>query len=104
MAKGDLELLGAHLTVKYVNNGPYFFSPGAQTNRYTPATGTAGYLNSNQSLDHGLPGYLDGYVYQGVSRPSFAPFDRLSENILPYGDGTPNRAGFVFGFSGAFGR
>ena len=97
--KGDLEL-----TVKYLNNGPQFYSPGAQTNRTTPASGTPGYLTSNLNLDDGLNGYLDHFVFQGVGRPAFAPYDRLTENVLPYGDATPNREALFLGFSGKVGK
>jgi hypothetical protein len=92
------------LTVKYLSNGPNFFSPGAQTNRYSPVSGTTGYLNGNQNLDDALNGYLNGYVFQNVTRPSFAPYDRMAENALPYGDATPNREGYVLGFSADIGK
>jgi hypothetical protein len=93
-----------HLTGKYLYTGPYFYSPGAQTNRYTPATGTAGYLSTNQNLDDALPGYLNNYVFQGVNRPGFAPYDRMAENILPYGDASPNRQGVVLNASAELGK
>ncbi|HEY5039769.1 MAG TPA: hypothetical protein VIJ93_11905 [bacterium] len=105
LGKGAVNLFGVHLTAKYLNNGPYFYSPGAQTNRFTPAAGSQGYLSTNlYGIDDALPGYRNGFVFQDVNRPSFAPYDRLSENILPYGDATPNRQGIIFGFSADIGN
>jgi hypothetical protein len=105
VAKASLNVLGAHLTAKYLSIGPYFYSPGAQTNAYTPYAGFPGYLSTNMSgIDDALPGYLNNFVFQDVNRPSFAPFDRLSENMLPYGDATPNREGTVLGFSADIGQ
>ncbi|HJT24359.1 MAG TPA: hypothetical protein VJ873_07260, partial [bacterium] len=103
-ANGSLNVEGAHLTAKYLNVGPYFYSPGAQTNRYTPGAGSAIYLTTSlNGLDDNLPGYLNGTPFQGVFRPSYAPYDRLAENALPYGDSTPNREGLIIGFSGEIG-
>lgn len=104
LGNGTLHLGSAQVTVKYIHTGAYFYSPGAQTNRYTPAMGGVGYLSNNQNLDDALPGYLDNYVFQDVNRPSFAPYDRMAENILPYGDATPNREGFVLGGSAELGK
>jgi hypothetical protein len=105
LAKGSLDILGVHFTAKYLNNGPYFYSPGAQTNAYTPQPGFQGYLSTNMfGIDDALPGYLNNFVFQDVNRPSFAPYDRLSENMLPYGDATPNREGTILGFSAEIGR
>jgi len=106
LGTGSVNVQGAHLTVKYLSNGPNFFSPGTQTNRYSPITGAAGsgYLTNNQNLDDALNGYLNGYVFQNVTRPSFAPYDRMAENALPYGDATPNREGYVLGFSADIGK
>jgi hypothetical protein len=109
LANGSLNVEGFHLTAKYINNGPYFYSPGAQTNQYTPASGSPGYLSTNlgselSGLDDGLPGYLNQFVFQNVSRPYFAPYDRLSENFLPYGDASPNREGLIMGLAGELGE
>ncbi len=105
LANGSLNIEGIHFTGKYLDIGPYFYSPGAQTNRYTPGTGSSLYLSTNMNgLDDNLPGYLNGSPFQSVTRPSFAPYDRLAENALPYGDSTPDRQGVVFGFSGEIGE
>jgi hypothetical protein len=105
VVKGSLNILGAHFTAKYLDIGPYFYSPGAQTNAFTPEAGFPGYLSTNMyGIDDALPGYLNNFVFQDVNRPSFAPYDRLSENMLPYGDATPNREGMVLGFSADIGQ
>ena len=99
MANGDLELDTGHLTVKYIDNGDHFYSPGAQTNRFTPLA-----QGAYSVLDDGMNGYLNNYVFQNVSNPTLAPYDRMSENILPYGDSTPDRRGLVLGFSADLGQ
>ncbi|MGH7738977.1 MAG: hypothetical protein ACREL1_02415, partial [bacterium] len=108
-ADGSLNIEGLHLTAKYINNGPYFYSPGAQTNPYTPDSGSPGYLSANlgsefSGLDDGLPGYLNQFVFQNVGRPFFAPYDRMDENFLPYGDASPDRKGLILGFSAELGN
>ncbi len=105
VAEGSLNILGAHFTAKYLSIGPYFYSPGAQTNAFTPVAGFQGYLSTNMfGIDDALPGFLNNFALQDVNRPSFAPYDRLSENMLPYGDATPNREGTVLGFSAEIGQ
>jgi len=104
LADGSLNIEGAHLTAKYMNIGPFFYSPGAQTNRYSALPGAQGYLSTNLYLDNGVVGYLNDYVFQGVNRPAFAIYDRMVENILPYGDSTPNRLGMIFGLSMDIGK
>jgi hypothetical protein len=95
---GGLNISGFHLSAKYMDIGPYYYSPGAQTNRYSPGVTPNGYLGTdNFQEDEALIGYLNRYPVQGANRPSFAPYDRLSENALPYGDATPNRQGMVLG-------
>jgi hypothetical protein len=104
MGTGSLNVYGVHLTAKYLNIGPYYYSPGAQTNRFTPAPGS-GYLNtSDNGKDHFLIGYLNQFVFQGNNRPTYAAFDRVVENMLPYGDATPNREGLLAGISAEIGE
>ena len=100
LANGSLNIEGIHFTTKYLNIGPYFYSPGAQTNRFNPAA-----AGGSSLLDDSLNGYLINTPFQAVFRPSgyYSPYDRLSENALPYGDSTPNREGVIFGFSGEIG-
>ncbi len=103
LAKASLDLDTVHLNAKYLNIGPYFYSPGAQTNGFTPALGTNDYL-TNSLIDEGLNGALDNTVFQGVGRPAFAPYDRMAENMLPYGDATPDREALILGFSAEIGK
>jgi hypothetical protein len=98
LATGTIDVYGVHLTAKYLNNGAYFYSPGAQTNAYNPDM--VGY----NILDDGVDNYPTSFVFQGVGRPSFAPYDRMAENMLPYGDATPDRQGFILGFSADIGQ
>ncbi len=102
--EGSLEVGRWVLTARYLSNGPYFYSPGAQTNRYTPAVGAEGYLTTNQEWDDALPGYLDRFLFREETRPAFAPYDRLAENALPYGEASPNREGYSLGLSARLGK
>ena len=101
--EGAFERKGLKLSWKYLNNGPDFLSPGAQTNRWTPKA-TVGYQGSASNLDEGLIGYRNIDVFQQVARPTYAAYDRLDENLLPYGDATPNREALLLGFAGALGN
>jgi hypothetical protein len=89
---------GFRFSVKAFQVEPFFYSPGAQTNRYSAVPGN-GYMNTGGNLDEYLYGYLKRFPLQMVGRPSFACYDRLLENALPYGDATPNRQGILLGFS-----
>ncbi len=95
----ELNIAGFHFETKYLDTGTAFYSPGAQTNRWTPVSTAPGYLSNDQYWeDEALIGYLNNYPFQalqGVGRPYYAPYDRMTENILPYGDDTPNREGLV---------
>ena len=104
LSEESLNISGVHLKAKYLNIGPFFYSPGAQTNRYSAVPGQTGYLSTSLYLDNNLPGYINNYVFQGTNRPSFAAYDRTVENILPYGDATPNRLGIIFGLSADIGK
>ena len=99
LSEGSINILGAHLKAKYMNIGPFFYSPGAQTNHYSALAGAQGYLSTNEYLDNGVQGMLNNYVFQSANRPAFATYDRMVENILPYGDATPNRLGIILGLS-----
>jgi hypothetical protein len=104
-AEGALEVYGIKLSTKYLNIGPYFYSPGAQTNRFSPDPSAPGYMTNNLTgLDDAAPGLLNQSPFQGINRPSYAPYDRTAENMLPYGDATPNRSVFLLGLSGAVGN
>jgi hypothetical protein len=82
-----------------MDNGAYFYSPGAQANRYDPSL-----AGGTSLLDDGSNGYPGGFAFRNVGRPTFASYDRMVENMLPYGDATPNRQGFILGLSGEFGQ
>jgi hypothetical protein len=100
LGTGALNISGFHLTAKYYNVGAYFYSPGAQTNRFAPFGGSSSYLSTNNNGEDDFEiGYLNRYPLQSASRPNFAPYDRMTENMLPYGDATPNRLGMVGGLS-----
>jgi hypothetical protein len=103
LASSSVEFTRCRLTAKFLQIDPFFYSPGAQTNRFS-AIPSSGYLSTNDNKDEFLYGYLDRYPFQGANRPSFAVYDRLQENALPYGDATPNRRGIQFDFSSDFGR
>jgi hypothetical protein len=90
---------------KFLNVGPFFYSPGAQVSRYSTFVGTLrNYLSTNLTRDEALKGYLNNYVFQSVSQPAFAFYDRLEENIFPYGDATPNRQGCTGALSADLGE
>jgi hypothetical protein len=96
---GEINVGGLHLQAKYLDIGSNFYSPGAQTNRWTPVSNAPGYYHDdNYWEDEALIGYLNNFPFQGiqgVGQPYFAPYDRMTENILPYGDATPNRQGLI---------
>jgi len=107
LAEGAVEVEGLRLGMKYRDVGPYFYSPGAQTNRYSPGSAPpypAGYLDNNLLRDYQLIGYRNNFVFQDVDRPTFAPFDRMVENVFPYGDATPNRKGIILSLGGGIGK
>ncbi|HVZ79314.1 MAG TPA: hypothetical protein VHE12_00785 [bacterium] len=96
---GSLNIAGFHLSAKYMDIGPYFYSPGAQTNRFSFGNPPTGYFsNDNFQEEEALIGYLNRYPVSAAGRPVFATYDRLNENALPYGDATPNRQGLILGF------
>lgn len=86
VGKAALEVAGVRLEGKYLNVGPFFYSPGAQ----------------NASYDHAA-GYRPGFPFMGMDLPSFAVYDRLRENIFPYGESTPNREAWVGSLSAKLG-
>ncbi len=100
LTQGSINVEGIQLSAKYLSNGPYFYSPGAQTNRFSPDLAGSGF----NLLDDGLNDYLSGFAFQGINQQIFEPYDRMSENILPYGDATPNREGAVLGFTADIGK
>ena len=98
-APGSLEAYGLRLEGKYVNVGSLFYSPGAQTLRRTPVGTTSGYISGDELRDFDLIGSRNRSLFLDVGRPAFAPYSRIDDNILPYGDATPNRRGLVAGLT-----
>ncbi len=103
LASGSVNFSRYSLSVKAFQIEPFFYSPGAQTNRYS-TTPQNGYLSTNNNEDEFLIGYLNRFPFQGANRPTFAGYDRMLENAMPYGDATPNRQGILLGFSGDLGK
>jgi hypothetical protein len=101
-ATGSLEAHGVKLEGKVLNVGPQFYSPGAQTLRRTPGS-AMGYLSADEWRDFSVVGSRNRDLFLGVERVFFAPYDRVADNIFPYGDATPNREGFVAGLSAVLG-
>jgi len=89
LATGTVNAYGVHLTAKYLSNGAYFYSPGGPNQPVQPE------FKRLQHVDNGTVNYPQSLVFQNVGRPSFAPYDRMEENMLPYGDATPNREGLI---------
>jgi hypothetical protein len=108
IGEGEIGVLGVHVKARYYNNGPYFYSPGAQTNRWTPALGAKGYyFDDHYGTDEAAIGMLNNFPFQGiggVGQPYYVPYDRMSENVFPYGDATPNREGYVGSISAEIGN
>ncbi len=99
-----LQMGDSKITVHYLNVGPYFYSPLAQTRQdnnslapnYSPDTG----------YQSGVTGYVPGFglfqspilsqfFLQNVPRVGgiFGYYDRTLDNTFPYGLATPNREG-----------
>jgi hypothetical protein len=99
-----LQMGDSKITVHYLNVGPYFYSPLAQTRQdnnsltpnYSPDTG----------YQPGVSGYVPGFglfqspilsqfFLQNVPRAGgiFGYYDRTLDNTFPYGLATPNREG-----------
>lgn len=80
----------------YINNGPNFYSPLAQTRDDAP--GTPGSLFSSTLFGPDLLNvpYQGQFFLTNVPRASaiFGFYDRTRDNTFPYGLATPNREGF----------
>ncbi len=101
---------GTKLTFDYLNVGPNYYSPLAQTRQDDLSVGTAlTSLNSGPGLfsaplrgqyfliDQRLVGGANTY-YTDVPRPNaiYSFYDRTQDNVFPYGLATPNRQGIGF--------
>lgn len=103
--KGGLKIGRLDFYGRYWDIGPYFYSPGAQTLRRTPApASSAGYLTTSENKDFLLNGLRNRFVFQDVERFNLAPYFPWEEMIFPYGDATPNRKGFGAGIAGSAGK
>jgi hypothetical protein len=91
-AKAHAESKNLHLSARYSNTGPDFYSPGAQTLSYSPG-GAPNYLPINEFKEFGLIGMRDKFLFMDFGRPAFTPYLKEVEMIWPYGDATPNRQG-----------
>jgi hypothetical protein len=82
------------LTLRYLNVGPYYYSPLAQT-RQDAVTSTSVVPFPSSSTMVQLPLRTQNFL-TGLSRPSglFTYYDRTLDNTFPYGLSTPNRRGF----------
>jgi hypothetical protein len=101
----DFALLGglyveqgrSRLSLNYLNVGPYYYSPLAQTrqdNMSNPADlSSVAYM---VSPDLYSPPLRYQYFLSGVPRPGdiYGFYDRTMDNTFPYGLATPNREGF----------
>lgn len=91
LGRSSLDLSIFHAGIKYLNVGPFYYSPGAQTaqSAYSaPASWT----------------YANQFAFQGLGSPAYSAYSRLDENIFPYGDATPNREAWVGNLSAELGR
>ncbi len=91
--------LGLELKIRYKNVGPNFFSPGAQTRRldYNSIPLSYGrYGNERLVRSIGLLDLLrDGSIYNTTLNTGLGAYNPSYGNVMPYGEATPNRQGFV---------
>ncbi len=93
----------ARIEGKYADNGPDFYSPGAQTLCDTPGSAPFHHENARYQ-DFNLVGLRNRFLFQDFQRPFFTPYSREIEMIWPYGDATPNRKGFTAALSVSLGK
>jgi hypothetical protein len=81
------------ITLNYLNVGPYYYSPLAQTRQDN--------LGSTSTITAGSPNLFDAplrnqYFLLNLPRASaiYGFYDRTQDNTFPYGLGTPSRQGF----------
>ena len=99
----DFALLGgpyiqfgnSKITLNYLNVGPYFYSPLAQTRQdaVTAVTGNFTYLVQPDIFQ---PPLRTQYFLTSLPRAGgiYSFYDRTQDNTFPYGLATPNRQGF----------
>jgi hypothetical protein len=88
------------LTTSYINVGPDFSSPGAQTLRLNPLgrTNLLGdvFNNTAYRVPTIFERYASDFIYNQRIQTGLMVFLPLYGNVLPYGAATPNRSGLVF--------
>jgi hypothetical protein len=99
----DFALLGgpyvqfgkSRISLNYLNVGPYYYSPLAQT-RQDAVTTAASFLNYLQSPDLFDPLVRNQYFLSDLPRAGeiYGFYNRALDNTFPYGLATPNREGF----------
>jgi hypothetical protein len=99
----DFALLGgpyvqvgdSRITFNYLNVGPYYYSPLAQTRQDNPDLSALPNSSFEFSPDLSMPFNRPQYLLSNVPRAGgiYAFFDRTRDNVFPYGLGTPNRQG-----------
>ncbi|HTC22267.1 MAG TPA: hypothetical protein VK859_15525, partial [bacterium] len=99
----DFALLGgpyvqfgkSRISLNYLNVGPYYYSPLAQTRQDAVTTATS-FLNYLQSPDLFDPLLRNQYFLSDLPRAGeiYGFYNRALDNTFPYGLATPNREGF----------
>jgi len=88
------------LTASYVNVGPNFTSPGAQTLRLNPLGRTnllgSVFNNTAYRVPTIFERYASDFIYNQRIQTGLMAFLPLYGNVLPYGASTPNRSGLIF--------
>ena len=99
MASPYLQIGTSKVTFNYLNVGPYYYSPLAQTRQDVLLP------TSSASTVVGLPGmglysaplkslfFLTDVPRPGGNNGFYGFYDRTQDNVFPYGLGTPNRQG-----------
>ncbi|HEY5039942.1 MAG TPA: hypothetical protein VIJ93_12800, partial [bacterium] len=84
------------VTFNYLNVGPNYFSPLAQTRQDNITGLSPALLNGNPTADFFSAPLRNQFFLSNVPRPSgiFSFYDRTQDNTFPYGFATPNRDGF----------
>lgn len=92
MAGPYLQFANSKVSLNYLNVGPYYYSPLAQT-RQDAANSGSSFITSPDLYD---PVLRSQYFLSNVPRPGaiFGYYDRTQDNTFPYGLATPNREGF----------
>src|SRR5665213_3666149 len=98
-----LQMGDSKITVHYIDVGPYFYSPMAQTRQdVNILPGTTADTNYAPGVNGYVPGYAlfqtpiqSQFFLQNVPRAGgiFGYYDRTLDNTFPYGLATPNREG-----------